>query len=71
MGWTAGVCFRAEARNLSLFHSVQIGCEAHSTSYPIGIGGYLRGVKRPDSETDYSPPTSAEIKTRLHGLLLN
>jgi hypothetical protein len=43
---------------------------------PNGYKGALSsGVKRPGSEADHSPPTSAEVKKmrsiRLHGVVLN
>jgi hypothetical protein len=34
-GWTAGVRFLAERRDLSLLHSVQTGSGAHLASYPM------------------------------------
>jgi hypothetical protein len=34
----------------------------HSTSYPIGTGGSLPGVKQPGREADHSPTASAEVK---------
>jgi len=29
---------------------------------PVGTRGYFPGVKRPEHEVDYSPPSSAKIK---------
>jgi hypothetical protein len=52
---------------------------AHLTSYPMGTGVSL-GVKRPGRETDYSPPSTAEIKNawsytstpiRIRGVVLS
>jgi hypothetical protein len=40
-----GVQFAAGARDLSLLHKVQTGCEAHPTSQPIGTGGYFTRSK--------------------------
>jgi hypothetical protein len=45
-----------------------------------GFGSSLLGVKRPERETDHSPPSSAEVKNAwsyirilpcLHGVVLN
>jgi hypothetical protein len=52
----------AENGNYSLHHRVQTGSETHSTSYPMGTGDSLPGVKRPWSESDHSLPSSAEVK---------
>jgi len=41
---------------------LQTGSEAHPASYPIGTRGLSLGVKRPGSEADHSPPSSAEVK---------
>jgi hypothetical protein len=49
-------------QEFSLLHVVQIGSEVHPTSYTIGNGGSLPGVKRPGRETDHSLPTSVEVK---------
>jgi hypothetical protein len=52
----------------------------HTTSYPVGTGNFLPGVKRPGREADHSPPASTEVKNggavphpliRLHGVVLN
>jgi hypothetical protein len=34
-----------------------------TASYPMGTGALSPGVKRPGSEADRSPPTSAEVMT--------
>jgi hypothetical protein len=61
-------------------HVVQTGSGAHPASYPVGTGGASPGVKRPGSEADHSPPSSAGVKNggaiphspiRFHGLALN
>jgi hypothetical protein len=67
--------------NFSLHHRVQNGSGAHSASYPMGTRGSFLGVKRPWSETDRSPPSSAEVKNTwsytsttpipLHGVVLS
>jgi hypothetical protein len=46
----------------SLLHVAQTGSGAHPASYPMGTGSFSPEVKRPGSETDDSPSTSAEIK---------
>jgi hypothetical protein len=48
--------------NFSLHHSVQNGFGDHLASYPMGITGFLLGIKRPERESDHSPPSSAEAK---------
>jgi hypothetical protein len=42
--------------------SFQRGFGANSTTYSKGIGGSLSGMKKPRSETDHSPPFSAQVK---------
>jgi hypothetical protein len=45
-------------QEFSLLHVVQTGGSgAHPASYPIRLG-----VKRPERETDHSPPASAKVK---------
>jgi hypothetical protein len=56
------VRFLAGAGNFSLHHRVQDGSGAHPASYPMGIRALSVGVKRPGSEADHSPPSSAEVK---------
>jgi hypothetical protein len=75
------VRFPAGAVNFSLHHRVQKGSGVHPASYPMGTGTLSLGVKRPGSEADHSPPSSAEVKTawsytstspiRLHGVVLS
>jgi hypothetical protein len=43
-------------------HFNDTGSGVHPTSYTMGTGGSLPGVKRPGREADHSPPTSAEVK---------
>jgi hypothetical protein len=45
-----------------LLHVVQSGFVVHPTSYPIGTGGSVPGVKRPVRETDHSPAACVEVK---------
>jgi hypothetical protein len=57
------VWFPAGAGNFSLHHRFQNGHGAHPASYPMGTkGAFSLGVKRPGSEADHSPPSSAEVK---------
>jgi hypothetical protein len=49
-------------KDFSPLRSVQTGSGAHPTFYPMGTGGFLPGIKRPERETDHSIPTSAEVK---------
>jgi hypothetical protein len=58
--WT--VRFPAEARNVSVLHSVHIGSEAHPVSYPLATGALSSGLKPPGREADHSPPSSVEVK---------
>jgi hypothetical protein len=44
-GWTAGVRFRAGARDFSLLHSVQTCSGVHLASYTMGSGGFFPGAK--------------------------
>jgi hypothetical protein len=62
MVWTTGIRFPAEAGNFSIRHSVQTGSGAHLASYPTGIEGYFPGGKAAVCETDYSFPSSAEVR---------
>jgi hypothetical protein len=48
--------------NFSLHHRVQNGSGAYPAYYPMVLGALSLGVKRPGSEADYSPPSSAEVK---------
>jgi hypothetical protein len=38
------------------------GSGAHPASYTMDNAGFFPGVKRPGSESDNSPPSSAEVK---------
>jgi hypothetical protein len=51
-----------EAGNFSLHHGVQKCSGAHPTSYPMDTRGFSLGVKRLGHVSDYSPPSSAEVK---------
>jgi hypothetical protein len=46
----------------SLHHRGQAGSGAHPASYIICAWGFLLGEKRLGRETNYSPPSSAEVK---------
>jgi hypothetical protein len=48
--------------SFALLHSVQTDSKTHPASYPAGTGGSFPGVKEPGRETDYSPPSIAEVK---------
>jgi hypothetical protein len=60
--WKARIQFQAEARDLSLFHSVPI--RSGPTQPPIQWvpGAISPEEKRPGREADHSPPPSAEVK---------
>jgi hypothetical protein len=47
----------------SLLMGVQNGSGAHATSYPMGNGGSILGVKLPGREDYQSPPSSAEVNS--------
>jgi hypothetical protein len=49
-------------QEFSLLHVVQTGSGVHTTSYPMGTGGFSPGAKRPGREADHSSSTNAEIK---------
>jgi len=46
--------FLAGPRKFSLVQRVRTGPEAHSSSYTMGIGGHISGVKHPVGETHHS-----------------
>jgi hypothetical protein len=62
MVWMIGVRFPTEAGNFPLRRHVHTGSGAHPASYPLSIGGFSPGVKRPEREANHSPPSSAEVK---------
>jgi len=47
--------------NFFLQHRVQTGSRAHPASYRMVTETLSLGVKRPESEADRSPPSSAEV----------
>jgi hypothetical protein len=75
------VRFAAGAGNFSLHHRVQNGSGVRPASYPMVPGALSLGVKRPEREAHYSPPSSAEVKEyvelyihspiRIHGVVLS
>jgi hypothetical protein len=74
-----GFRFPAEARDISLLHSVQTGSGAHPASHPMGTGVPSSWIKLPGREDDHSPSSSAEVKNnglylhfpiRIHGVVL-
>jgi hypothetical protein len=48
-------------RDFSVLYSVQIDYGAHPASIQWVPGAFFLGVKRPEHETDHSPPSSAEV----------
>jgi hypothetical protein len=60
-GQGMGVRSLTGAKHFSLLHGVQTGSGAHPASYPTGAGALSLGVKRPEREADYLPPSSAEV----------
>jgi hypothetical protein len=54
----SGFLFPVEAYDFSLFHKVQIGSEAHASSYTMRTAG----IKQQGHEADHSPPSSAEVE---------
>jgi hypothetical protein len=61
-GWTAGVLFLAGARNFSLLHSVQAGCETHPASYSVGTMAVPLEVKRLGREANHPFLSSVEVR---------
>jgi hypothetical protein len=59
-----GVRFPAGTGNFSLRHRVQTCSGTHPASYSMGtVGSFTgRGVKRPEREVDYSPPSNTMVK---------
>jgi hypothetical protein len=57
-----GFRFPAMAGDFSHLNHVQTSSGAHIASYPAGTRDSFLGVKRPGSEADYSPLSSAEVK---------
>jgi hypothetical protein len=58
------VRFSAGAGKFSLHHRVRNSSGAHPATYPIGTRFFFPGGKRPERETDHSPPSSAEVKNQ-------
>jgi hypothetical protein len=77
----SGVRVPAGDGNFSLRHSAQNGSGDHPPSCPMGTRGSFLGVKWSVSETDYSHPSSTEVKNawrynstppiHLHGVVLS
>jgi hypothetical protein len=60
---TEGSEFKSRyGQEFSLLHVVQIGSGIHPTSYPIDTYRSFPGGRAPESESDHSPPASAEVK---------
>jgi hypothetical protein len=62
MGWTIGVLGFNSRRGLGIFLFTTVSRTALGYTQPHIQGALSLGVKRPGSETDHSPPSSAEIK---------
>jgi hypothetical protein len=58
-GTEAVVRFAAEARSVSLLHSVQTGSGIHQAPYPMDTIGSFDGVRRPGRESKH--PSSVEV----------
>lgn len=58
-----GVLFPRGVTDFSLLHIVQTGTRSYQSSYPIGTGGPIPRIKRPERETNNSPPSDAESIT--------
>jgi hypothetical protein len=67
MGWTGWSGLDSlQKQEIFLSQSVHTGCGAHPASYTSVA--LAPGVKWPEREADYSPPSSAKIK---NGAMLN
>jgi hypothetical protein len=53
-----------KGKRFSVFHSFQTGSGAHQASFKMGTGALSPELKRPERETDHSPPSTAEVKYR-------
>jgi hypothetical protein len=60
---TTGVRFSAREGTFSFRHHVQTGSGPTQPPVQWIPGALSSGIKRPDFETDYSPASSAEVKT--------
>jgi hypothetical protein len=84
--WEAGIAIRAGRTGVrssspirekfSPLHVVQEGSGAQSPSNPMHLGVLFPGFKQSGRETNYSVPTSAEVKNSStppirHGVALN
>jgi hypothetical protein len=49
------------SKDFSLLHSDRTESMVHSASFPIRIVFFSLEAKRPGSEADHSPPSSAEV----------
>jgi hypothetical protein len=65
MGWTTGGSIPGKGKNFSLCHRSQTDSGAHPVSNPMGSGKFSLGVNRPGRESDYSLPSSTEVKNAL------
>jgi hypothetical protein len=66
MGWMTRIQFLAGAGKgfFSPCHHTQTNSEAHTASYPMGIGGWALSCREKwlGCENDHSPPSSAKVK---------
>jgi hypothetical protein len=75
------ILFYCAVLEFSFLRVVHTGSGVYASAYPLDTGNLSPGVKRPGSESNHSPPTSAEVKktwvntttppTRLYGVVLN
>jgi hypothetical protein len=56
------VRFLEKERDFSIFHWLQTVLETHQFSSSMGMVGLNPGMKRPTSEANHSPQSSAKIK---------
>ena len=57
----SGFRFAVGERDLSLEHP-QSDCGSQRSSYSVGKRGLSQRIKKPESEVDYSPPSTTEIR---------
>jgi hypothetical protein len=74
-GWTTGRSRfdpRQRREDFSSILCVQTGCGAHPAACTMGTGGPLLGAKaRPGRDSDFSPPSSAEVENEYKLYLLS
>jgi hypothetical protein len=50
-------------RNLSLLQNFQTGSGTNPGSYSVSTGRFFQGMKRPNSDADHSPASTAAVKS--------